>query len=296
MRARRITVPEVRHRWVEVQGLRLFVREAGPEGAPALLLLHGFPSASHQYARLVDALAGEVRVIAPDYPGSGQSELPAPGTPARRLGATFDGLADAMEGLCQALGLGRFTAYLFDYGAPVGLRLALRHPEWIAGLVIQNGNAYEEGLSPLARRLSALRPGTPGAAGGVLGVLTPEAVRAQHLDGAQRPERVSPDGWTLDVAALERPGRRELQVELALDYHANVAAYPAWQAWLRAHRPPALVLWGRNDPFFVEAGAWAYRRDLPDADVRVLDAGHFALDERLADIAPRVAAFVAGRR
>lgn len=285
---------DVRHRWVDVEGLRLFVREAGPEGAPALLLLHGFPSASHQYARLIDALAGQLRVIAPDYPGAGHSDLPAPGTPGRRLAATFDGLAESVERLCVALELRRFWAYLFDYGAPVGFRLALRHPEWIAGLVIQNGNAYEEGLSPLARGLAGLRAGAPGGRDAVLRVLTPEAVRAQHLDGARRPELVPPDGWTLDLAALERPGRRELQVELALDYHTNVEAYPAWQAWLRDHRPPALVLWGKHDPFFVEAGAWAYRRDLPDAEVRVLDAGHFALDEHLPEIAARVAARVAG--
>jgi pimeloyl-ACP methyl ester carboxylesterase len=282
--------PQVAHRAVEAGGCRIFYREAGPADAPTLLLLHGFPSASHQFARLLDALGDRFHLVAPDYPGFGHSS----GLPVQQGSApayTFDALADAVEALCLKLDLRRFTAYLFDYGAPVGLRLAERHPEWIAGLVIQNGNAYDEGLSALARGLVALRPG-PGAATALEPVLTAEGVRGQHLGGAAHPERIPPESWVLDLAALEGPGRRAVQEELALDYHRNVEAYPRWQAWLRHHRPPALVLWGRRDPFFLPAGAEAYHRDLPEAEVHLLDAGHFALDEALPEVAVQVGAFL----
>jgi pimeloyl-ACP methyl ester carboxylesterase len=273
------------HRFVEVDGVRLFYRAAGPPDAPLLLALHGFPSASHQYRRLVEALGDRYRVIAPDYPGFGFSDAPSPAD----FGYSFDRLADVMEAFCRAVEVERFVLYAFDFGGPVGLRLAERHPEWIAGLVVQNANAYTEGLSEAARGFVSLRPGVPGAADTVHGILTLDATRGQYEGGA--PEgAVAPEGWTLDQHFLDRPGRKDIQVALALDYHTNVARYPVWQAWLREYQPPTLIVWGRNDPFFTEAGAWAYRRDVPAADVHIFDTGHFALESHLPEIAPLVAA------
>jgi len=276
------------HRNIQVNGLNIFYREAGPADAPTLLLLHGFPSSSRQFVKLMEALADRFHLVAPDYPGFGLSDAPAPDA----FTYSFDSLAGVVEGFCEALGLDRFVAYLFDFGAPIGLRLAERHPEWIAGLVIQNGNAYEEGFSPMARDLVALRPGRPGAAEAVMGILTAEVTRSQYLGGARDPERIAPEGWLLDQHFLDLPGRKAIQVDLALDYHRNVERYPAWQAWLREHRPLALIVWGRNDAFFPEAGAKAYLRDLPEAELHLLDTGHFALEEDVDVIAARMAAFV----
>ncbi|MFJ9611194.1 alpha/beta fold hydrolase [Kitasatospora sp. NPDC101176] len=284
-----LTIPHVHHRHVDLDGLRIFYRETGPADAPVLLLLHGFPSASHQYGRLLDALGTRYRLIAPDYPGFGYSDSPAPNAFTYR----FETLADVVERFCLALGLDRFALYVFDFGAPVGLRLATRHPEWITGLVVQNGNAYEEGLSDRAREFIANRHGVEGAAQRARAILTPETTRGQYEGGTDDPSLVAPDGWTLDQHFLDLPGRKDIQVELALDYHSNVALYPEWQEWLRTERPPALVLWGRNDPFFTEAGARAYLRDLPAAEVHVLDTGHFALEEKLPEIAPLIDDFLA---
>ncbi|MEU4726061.1 alpha/beta hydrolase [Nonomuraea dietziae] len=279
-------IPRVAHRFVEVEGVRVFYREAGPLDAPVLLLLHGFPSASHQYRRLIDALGTRYRVIAPDYPGFGHTEAP------EGFSYTFDRLADITEGFLERLGLGRFVMYVFDFGAPVGFRLAERHPEWIAGLVVQNGNAYEEGLSDGARSFVALRPEQPGAEQTIRELLTLQGTRGQYEGGTSDPELVAPDGWTLDQHFLDQPGRAEAQVALAFDYKSNVESYPHWQAWLREHTPPALVVWGRNDPFFPEPGARAYLRDLPEAKLHVFDTGHFALEENLPEIAPLVADFL----
>lgn len=278
-----MNIPDVRHRFADVDGIKVFYREAGPPDAPALLLLHGFPSASHQFRRLIDALGDRYHLIAPDYPGFGHSDAPA------GLGYTFDRLADVMEGFVVRRGLTRFAMYVFDFGAPVGFRLAERHPEWIAGLVVQNGNAYAEGLSEQARRFIALRPGQEDQ---VLPLFTLAATRGQYEGGTADPELVAPDGWTLDQHFLDLPGRKDIQLQLAFDYHRNVARYPLWQEWLRTHRPPALIVWGRNDPFFTEAGARAYLRDLPDAELLLLDTGHFALEDRLPEIAPRIAGFL----
>ena len=280
--------PPIFHRQIKVNGLNIFYREAGPADAPTLLLLHGFPSSSRQYVKLMEALADRYHLVAPDYPGFGLSDAP----PAAEFGYSFDRLADVVEGFCEALGLSRFVAYLFDFGAPVGLRIAERHPEWIAGLVIQNGNAYEDGLSAMARDLVALKPGRPGAEEAVMGILTAEVTRMQYEGGAREPERIAPEGWLLDQHFLDLPGRKAIQVDLALDYHRNVERYPAWQAWLRQHQPPALIVWGRNDAFFPAAGAEAYLRDLPDAELHLLDTGHFALEEDVDLIAARMAAFV----
>ncbi|MFC4056943.1 alpha/beta fold hydrolase [Planomonospora corallina] len=279
-------IPHVRHRSVEVDGVRVFYREAGPADAPVLLLLHGFPSASHQFRRLFDALGDRYRLVAPDYPGFGRTSAP------EGFAYTFDRLAGIVEGFLVRLELSRFVMYVFDFGAPVGFRLAARRPEWIAGLVVQNGNAYAEGLSEGAREFTALRPGRPGAEERIRDLLTPEGTRGQYEAGVADRELVDPDDWTLDQHFLELPGRKDAQVALAFDYHTDVASYPAWQAWLRAHTPPALVVWGRHDPFFPEPGARAYLRDLPEAEVHLFDTGHFALETHLPQIAPLVAGFL----
>lgn len=282
----KLDIPQVAHRFVEVDGVRVFYREAGPADAPTLLLLHGFPSASHQFRRLIDALGTHYRLIAPDYPGFGHTEVPD------GFVYSFERLADIIEGFVQQLGLERFALYAFDFGGPVGFRLATRHPEWIAGLVVQNANAYEEGLSDAARAMVANRPGVPGAADNVREILVLPVTRGQYEGGTTDPALIAPDGWTLDQHFLDQPGRQEAQIALALDYHSNVELYPVWQRWLREHRPPTLIVWGRNDFFFPEPGAHAYLSDLPDADLHVFETGHFALEENLAEIAPLIADFL----
>ncbi|NEA60834.1 alpha/beta hydrolase [Streptomyces sp. SID13666] len=281
-----LELPRVAHRFVEVDGVRVFYREAGDPDAPTLLLLHGFPSASHQYRRLIDALGGRYHLIAPDYPGFGHSDAPA------SLTYTFDLLADVVEGFCEALGLHRFTLYAFDFGSPVGFRLAARHPEWIAGLVVQNGNAYEEGLSPIARAFVAERPEDEGSEERLRQMLTPAFTRSQYEGGTTDASTVPPESWLLDQHFLDQPGRDVIQLQLAYDYRSNVELYPQWQAWLRKHQPPTLVLWGNRDAIFVEAGAHAFLRDVPDAEVHSFDTGHFALEECVGEIAPLIADFL----
>ncbi|GAA2371034.1 alpha/beta hydrolase [Catellatospora methionotrophica] len=274
------------HRSVDVDGVRVFYREAGETGAPTVLLLHGFPSSSAQFRRLIDALGGRWHVVAPDFPGFGQTEAPA------GFAYTFERLADVVEAFAERLGLAPFTLYVFDYGGPVGMRLATRRPEWIAGLIVQNANAYDEGLSDLARGLTGHRPGLPGAREAAAEILVLPVTRGQYEGGTGDPALVAPDGWTLDQHYLDLPGRKDAQVDLMLDYHTNVALYPAWQRWLREHRPPALVLWGTGDAFFLPAGAHAYLRDLPDAELHLFPTGHFALEECLPEIAPLIAGFL----
>jgi len=285
-------LPTIHHRHVDIDGVRVFYRETGPKDAPALLLLHGFPTSSQQFRRLMDALGGRYRLVAPDYPGFGHSDTPVPVSAGGDFAYSFDRLADIVEQFCEAIGLRRFVLYMFDFGGPVGMRVAERHPEWIAGVIVQNANAYEVGLSPMARDLVALEPGD--VAEQQLGqLLTLEMTRNQYLGGTADATRVAPDGWTLDQHFLDQPGRKRIQIELALDYRSNVARYPAWQAWMREYQPPALVVWGRNDAFFPEPGAHAYLRDLPDAEVHLLDSGHFALEEEAPRIAMLIDAFVA---
>lgn len=281
-----MVLPQVEYGRVDVAGAQVFYRAAGPAGAPVLLLLHGFPSASHQFRRLIDALGDRYRLVAPDYPGFGHTRAPS------GFDYSFDALADVIDGFVRALGLTRFALYAFDFGGPVGFRLATSDPGRIAGLVIQNANLYEEGLSDAARGMIANRPGVPGAEDRIREFLTLPATRGQYEDGAADPTRIAPDGWTLDQHFLDQPGRKDAQVALALDYHSNVAYYPTWQRYLRDHQPPALIVWGRHDPIFIEAGARAYLRDLPDAELHLYDTGHFALEERLDEIAPRIAAFL----
>lgn len=272
-------LPKVFHRHVEVDGVRVFYRETGPADAPTLLLLHGFPSASHQFRRLLDALGTRYHLVAPDYPGFGHS--------ADLDHHTFERLADVVEGFVRAVGLTRFALYAFDFGGPVGFRLATRHPEWITGLVVQNANAYEEGLSEAAQAFVANRDREVARS-----LMTLAFTRSQYEDGTTDRTLVDPDAWTLDQHFLDQPGRTEIQVDLALDYHTNVAEYPRWQQWLRTHQPPTLVVWGRGDGIFTEDGAKAYLRDVPNADLHLVDTGHFALEEHATEIAPLIATFL----
>ncbi|MEV5343980.1 alpha/beta hydrolase [Streptomyces sp. NPDC052676] len=276
------------HRHLDVDGVDVFYRESLPDrpDAPVLLLLHGFPSASHQFRRLIDTLGRHHRLIAPDYPGFGHTRAPDGFT------YTFERLTDVVEGFTERLGLTRYALYLFDFGAPVGLRLARRHPERVAGLVVQNGNAYHDGLSAAARAFTALTPDTPGAEQTILDLLTLPATRAQYEGGTADPALVAPEGWLLDQHFLDLPGRKRAQLALAYDYKSNLGAYPDWQAWLRAHRPPTLITWGTGDPFFTPDGARAYLRDLPDAELHLFDTGHFALEDHLPEIAPLIDGFL----
>ncbi|MGI5171387.1 alpha/beta fold hydrolase [Spirillospora sp. CA-253888] len=276
------------HRHVDVDGVSVFYRESLPEraDAPVLLLLHGFPSASHQFRRLIDALGHHYRLVAPDHAGFGHTEAPD------GFAYSFDRLADITEGFVQALGLTRFVMYVFDFGAPIGFRLAERHPEWIAGLVVQNGNAYLDGLSDGARDFIALRPDQPGAEETVRDLLTLPGTRGQYETGVADTELIAPDGWTLDQHFLDLPGRKQAQVALAFDYRSNLERYDRWQAWLREHTPPTLITWGGNDPFFPAPGARAYLRDVPDAELHLFDTGHFALEDHLPQIAPLIADFL----
>ena len=282
------TVARVVHRHVDVDDVRVFYRASVPDrdDAPTLLLLHGFPTASYQFRRLIDVLGDRYRLIAPDYPGFGYTESP------ESFVYSFDRLADVTERFIEQLGLTRFAMYMFDFGAPVGFRIATRHPDWIAGLVIQNGNAYDEGLTDGARTFIGLRPEMDGAEEQVRELLTSAGARGQYEAGVGNREMLAPGGWTLDQHFLDQPGRAEAQIALAFDYHSNLALYPAWQSWLRDQAPPTLIVWGGRDPFFSVAGAHAYLQDVPDAELHVFPTGHFALEEHLPEVAPVVAGFL----
>ena len=269
------------HRTVPVDGVDIFFREAGPPDAPAILLLHGFPSASHMFRDLIPELSGQYRVIAPDLPGFGQSAQPARGP----FTYGFDNLAAVIERFTEVIGLTRFAIYVFDYGAPIGLRLAVRHPERIRAIITQNGNAYLEGVSEAFNPIQAYwNAPTQENRDALRGFLAPETTLFQYTHGVADPSLVSPDGRSLDDFYLARPGNAEIQLDLFLDYRSNVAAYGEFQAYFRRHQPPLLAVWGENDPFFVPAGAEAFRRDLPDADIRFFDTGHFALETHAAEI------------
>lgn len=272
----------LRYCTADVDGFKVFYREAGQPGAPKLLLLHGFPSSSHMFRDLIPLLADRFHIIAPDLPGFGQSDMPS----RDAFGYTFDHLAQVIDRFTEAVGFDRFVVYVFDYGAPTGFRIAMKHPERIAGIVSQNGNAYLEGLGeswnpiqtywsdPSQENRDALRA-----------FLAPEAVRWQYVHGVPDESLVSPDGIALDDHYLTRPGAHEVQLDLFGDYQNNVALYPAFQAYFRAHRPPFLAIWGKHDPFFLPPGAEAFKRDIPDAVVRFLDTGHFALETHAAEVA-----------
>ncbi|MET8627626.1 alpha/beta hydrolase [Kitasatospora sp. NPDC004669] len=279
----------ITYRSTDVNGLKVFYREAGPSDAPKLLLLHGFPSAGHMFRDLIPHLADRFHVVAPDLPGFGQSDMPERDS----FAYTFEALTDVIEGFTDAVGFDRYALYVFDYGAPTGFRLALRRPERIAAIVTQNGNAYQEGLSDGWNPIRAYwKEPTPANRDALRTLLQPETTVWQYTHGVTDPTALSPDGYTLDNHYLARPGAHEIQLDLFLDYASNVRLYPAFQEYFRTHRPPLLAVWGRNDPFFLPAGAEAFKRDIPDADVRLLDTGHFALETHASEIAAAIRGFL----
>lgn len=275
---------------IEADGIRVFYRAAGDPSAPVILLLHGFPTSSFMYRELILHLADQYRVIAPDLPGFGFTEVPD----ARNYVYSFDALTGTLEAFTDALGLKRYAIYVFDYGAPTGLRLAMRHPERITAIVSQNGNAYEEGLGdawgpirtywsqPTEENRNVLRNN----------ILTLETTRWQYTHGVANPEAVAPETYTLDTALFERPGNKDIQLDLFLDYASNVKLYPKFQEYFRNSKPPLLAIWGRNDPFFIPAGAEAFQKDIPDAQVRFLDTGHFAIETHVVEIAAAMKEFL----
>src|SRR5271163_1736968 len=279
----------VHYRAADVGGLKISYREAGPANAPTLLLMHGFPTAGHMFRDLIPLLSDSFHLVAPDLPGFGQSDMP----PRSAFKYTFENLAETIDRFTDVIGLKRFAIYIFDYGAPVGLRIALKHPERITAIISQNGNAYEEGLSdgwnpiraywqdPSAANRKALRA-----------FLAPETTRWQYTHGVTDETAVSPDGYSLDTFYLARPGADEIQLDLMGDYKSNIALYPAFQDYFRKHKPPFLAVWGKNDPFFLPAGAEAFKRDIPLADVRFLDTGHFALETHCSEIAQVIGDFL----
>ncbi|MGQ0671699.1 MAG: alpha/beta fold hydrolase [Hyphomicrobium sp.] len=265
-----------------VDGVGVFYREAGPPDAPVVVLLHGFPTSSRMFRNLIPALSDRYRVIAPDYPGFGHSDVPD----RKSFGYSFAKFADIMDGLLGQIGVKRYALYVMDYGAPVGFRLALKHPDRVSALVVQNGNAYEEGLKAFwdpiksywadgsIKNREALRAG-----------LTAAATKSQYLDGVADPSRIDPDNWLVDQALLDRPGNAEIQLDLFKDYGSNVALYPKFQTYFRMSKPPTLIVWGKNDVIFPAEGAHPYKRDLPNAEVHLLDTGHFALEDKGEDMA-----------
>lgn len=279
---------EIQYRTQNVGPVEIFYREAGPADAPVILLLHGFPTASHMFRDLIPALADRYRVIAPDLPGFGQTKAPSRET----FEYSFDNLADVIGRFVDAIGLTRYALYIFDYGAPTGLRLAMAHPERVTAIVSQNGNAYIEGLSKEWEPWQAYwREPTEANRASCRAALTDEAIRAQYEHGAPV-GGVAPDGYALDQFYMHRPEAADIQLDLILSYRTNVALYPVFQAYFRAHRPRLLAVWGKNDPFFLPAGAEAYSRDLPDAEVHLLDTGHFALETHHSEIAAHIRRFL----
>jgi pimeloyl-ACP methyl ester carboxylesterase len=274
----------IAYKTADVDGLKIFYREAGAPGAPKLLLLHGFPTSSHMFRDLIPLLADRFHIVAPDLPGFGQSDAPRANT--------FDSLADTIARFTEIVGFDRFAVYVFDYGAPTGFRLALRNPERITGIISQNGNAYVEGLSDGWNPIRAYWQDASAANREALrAMLTPQTTYWQYTHGVTDPSQVSPDGYTLDDHYLTREGGAAVQLDLFGDYQNNVALYPAFQDYFRTHRPPFLAIWGRNDPFFLPAGAEAFKRDLPDAQVTFFETGHFALETHAEPIAQAIRSF-----
>ena len=278
----RCEVPRTSIRRVDADGVHVFYREAGPPQAPVILLLHGFPASSFMYRELILRLADRYRVLAPDLPGFGFTEVPA----ERQFIYSFDALAQTILAFVDVLQLKRYALYVFDYGAPIAFRMVLAHPEHVTAIISQNGNAYAEGLgaawAPIQRYW---REPTQEHREAVRRELSPDGLRSQYTFGVADPAVIAPEGYTLDAALIARPGNMDIQLDLFLDYATNVALYPAFQAYFRKHKPPLLAVWGKNDAFFLPAGAEAFKRDLPGAEVRFLDTGHFALETHCPEIA-----------
>ena len=280
---------QVHFRNADVDGFTIHYREAGRADAPVLLLLHGYPSAGHMFRDLIPLLAGRFRLVAPDLPGFGQSDMPV----HTAFAYSFDRIAEIVDRFTEVIGLKTYAIYVFDYGAPTGFRLALKHPERVTAIVSQNGNAYEEGLSGGWDPIRAYWEDASEANRAALrDFLAPESIKWQYTHGVADLSAVSPDGYSLDAHYLARPGADEVQLDLMGDYKSNVALYPAFQAYFREYKPPFLAIWGKNDPFFLPAGAEAFRRDNPNAVVRFLDTGHFALETHAAEIAAEIATFL----
>lgn len=280
------------YKTVSVQGLDIFYREAGSPANPTLLLLHGFPASSHMFRDLIDNLADSYHLVAPDYPSFGYSSFPDPGA----FTYSFEGIYDVVLGFVDAIGLTRFSVYIQDYGAPIGLKLASRHPDRIEAIISQSGNAYMDGFTPFWEPLFAYatNPG-PDTEPGVRAYLTHEANHWQWTHGTRHPERISPDAWTLANANMDQPGNREVQLQLFHDYRLNLDGYPVFQDYFRTHQPPTLVVWGQYDEIFGPDGARAFLRDLPDAELHLLEASHFALEEVGDEIAELIRDFL-GRK
>lgn len=283
------SIPVTYYRTAKVEDVTVFYREAGPAGAPVVLLLHGFPTSSHMFRNLIPLLADRYRVIAPDYPGFGGSDAPD----HRTFAYTFAHYADLVDGLLSQLGADRYAMYVMDYGAPVGYRLALKHPERVSALIVQNGNAYEEGLKAFWDPIKAYwREDTPERRNALAFLVAPETTKFQYVDGVADVTRIDPDNWLHDQVLLDRPGNKDIQLDLFRDYGTNVPLYPQFQAFFRAHKPPTLIVWGRNDTIFPADGAHPYLRDLPDAELHLLDTGHFALEDKLDVMAPMIRDFL----
>ena len=274
---------------IDVDGINIFYREAGEPNLPKVVLLHGFPSSSHQYRNLIPALADKFHVIAPDYPGFGNSDIPSP----KSFSYTFDKIAEIIGAFLEKTGFTRFGLYVQDYGGPVGFRIVDRHPEWLEWLIIQNTNAYEIGFTPAwdGLRNSYWKGRTPEAEKAIAAFLEPETVKTVYTHGHPRPELISPDNWNMDNAFLARPGAKQVQLDLFYDYRTNVELYPKWQAFLRDKQPKTIIFWGQNDIFFTPQGGDAYLDVLPKAEMHRLDSGHFAVEDSLDEIASKMSAF-----
>lgn len=282
----------IHYKTVEVDGLDIFYREAGPEDAPVILLLHGFPTSSHMFRNLIPELAGQYRVIAPDYPGFGRSSMPT----IDEFEYTFANLADVTDKFVQEIGLEQYSMYLMDYGAPIGFRLATAHPERVEALIVQNGNAYEEGIAHEffdGSRALWQDPENEEIRAGLIGFLGLEGTKFQYLAGTRNPESIDPVSWIVPQYGLDRPGNQEIQLALFYDYRTNVELYPEWQEYLIENQPPTLVVWGKNDPLFPTAGALPYLRDLETIEFHLLNTGHFALEEDGDIIAELMRTFLA---
>ncbi|HYE88413.1 MAG TPA: alpha/beta fold hydrolase [Vicinamibacterales bacterium] len=283
---------QTRYRTVEVEGLQIFYREAGPRNAPTILLLHGFPASSHMFRNLIPALANRFHVVAPDYPGFGNSSMP----PADAFNYTFDRLAHVIEQFTEQLGLTRYALYMHDYGAPIGFRLAVKHPQRVSALIIQNGNAYDEGLREFWDPFKTYwRDPTDDRRQALARSLELDGTKWVYTHGVRQPEAISPDNWFVDQYLLDRPGSKDIQLRLFYDYRSNPPLYSRWQEYFRRFQPPALVVWGKNDQIFPAEGAHAYRKDLKDVELHLLDTGHFALEEESDRIGALIRAFLESR-